>query len=226
MHDEQQVVRDQAAPRPDFHGGEVDRSQDFPMGFEKRGPRRLSFPVRSRLNSVLLEDVADGRVRNGVADVGECPLDPVKSPRWVFLGKAKNQVDDHLADAWATDVLSFVARVPLLGDEQAMPSQDRIRREQRADFLETFATEDLALDCQTTPLVVGEQDAFLAQLLFQHLVFGPQVLDHLLLLLVDPARENDEQELPWMQNEGHGGYRRTLGMIEILHHVPAAAASQ
>ena len=107
-----------------------------------------------------------------------------------------------------------------------MPSQDRIRSEQRADFLETFATEDLACDCQSTPLVVGEQNAFLAQLLFQHLVFGPQVLDHLLLLLVDPARENDEQELPWMQNERHGGYRRPRGMIEILHHVPAAAASQ
>ena len=59
-------------------------------------------------------------------------------------------------DAWATDVLSFVAQVPLLGDEQAMPSQDRIRREERADLLATFATEDLTLDCQTTPLVVIE----------------------------------------------------------------------
>ena len=70
-----------------------------------------------------------------------------------------------------------------------MPSQDRIRSEQRANFLEAFATEDLALDCQTTPLVVGEKNAFLAQLLFQHLVFGPQVLHHFLLLrLIQPAR--------------------------------------
>ena len=96
----------------------------------------------------------------------------------------------------ASDVLSFVARVPLLGDEHPMPSQDRIRREQRADFLETFATENLALGCQTAPLVVVEQDAFLAQLLFQHLVFGPQVLDHLLLLAAHPAGKNHQEQLP------------------------------
>ena len=106
---------------------------------------------------MLLEDVADGRVRDVIADVGEGALDSVKSPRWVFLGKAKNQIDDHLADPWPADVLSFVARVPFLGDEQTMPSQDRIRGEQRADFLETFATEDLALDRESTPLVVTEE---------------------------------------------------------------------
>ena len=70
MHDEQQVVRDQAALCPNFYGREVDRRQDFPMGFEKRGPRRLSFPVRSRLNPMLLQDVSDRRIRNGVADIG------------------------------------------------------------------------------------------------------------------------------------------------------------
>ena len=91
-----------------------------------------------------------------------------------------------------------------LGDEQAMPSQDCIRREPRANFLETFATENLACDCQTAPLVVGEQDAFFAQFLFQHLVSGPQVFDHLLLLAAHPAGKIHQEQLPWLQNKGHG----------------------
>ena len=53
-------------------------------------------------------------------------------------------------------------------------------------------------------MVVAQQDPLFVQLLLQHLIFDPQVLDRLLLLLADPARENDEQELPWMQNEEHG----------------------
>ena len=204
FHDEQQVVRDQATPRPDFHGGEVDRGQDLPMGSDERGPGCLSFPIRSRLNSVLLKDVADSGVRDGIADVREGALDSVKSPRWVFFGKAKNQVDDHWADPWPAHVFSFFARVPFLGDEHAVPTQDRIRGEQRADFLKTFATEDFALDRESAPLVVTEKNAFLPKLLFQHLVFGPQVLDCLLLLTVDPRCEDQNEELPWWQKERHG----------------------
>jgi len=53
-------------------------------------------------------------------------------------------------------------------------------------------------------LVVAEQDAFLAQLFFEHLVFGSQVFDYLLLLLIDPASEDHQQELPRLEDERHG----------------------
>ena len=33
---------------------------------------------------------------------------------------------------------------------------------------------------------------------------GVPIFDYLLLLLVDPACENDEQELPRLENEAHG----------------------
>ena len=94
--------------------------------------------------------------------------------------------------------------VPLLGDQQAMPTQDRVGREQCADLLQPLPTENLALDRQSTPLVVAEQDAFLAQLFFEHLVLGPQVLDYLLLLPVDPACQNHDQQLPRLEDEAHG----------------------
>ena len=42
------------------------------------------------------------------------------------------------------------------------------------------------------------------QLLLQHLVLGPEVLHHGLLLAVEPSGEADQQELPGSQNEIHG----------------------
>ncbi len=41
---------------------------------------------------------------------------------------------------------------------------------------------------QAAPLVVIEKNAFLAELFFQHLIFGSQVFDDFLLMPVNPAR--------------------------------------
>ena len=79
-----------------------------------------------------------------------------------------------------------------------MPTQDRIGCEQRADFFEPFASEDLTLDGQPSPLIVVEQNSLLAELLYQHLVFGSQVLDCRLLLPIDPRCQDQNQELPWL----------------------------
>ena len=88
-----------------------------------------------------------------------------------------------------------------------MPTQDRVRRKQRADLAEHFASEDLAFDSQSSALVVVEQDSLFAEFLSQHLVFGAEILDRSLLLLVDPASENQEEELPRLENETHVGPR-------------------
>jgi hypothetical protein len=37
------------------------------------------------------------------------------------------------------------------------------------------------------------QDAFLAKLLFQYLVFSPQVLDNILLMAINPTRDDEEE---------------------------------
>jgi hypothetical protein len=59
VDDEQQVECNQASGRPDFHGREVDRCQDVPVGFEEGGSRRLSLAIASRLNPMTFENVAD-----------------------------------------------------------------------------------------------------------------------------------------------------------------------
>ena len=84
-----------------------------------------------------------------------------------------------------------------------MPTENRIGREQGADLFESLATEDLALNCQSTSLVVVEQDAFRAVRFPKNPVLGAKVLDRFLLLSVDPASDNDYVELPGLKNETH-----------------------
>ena len=64
-----------------------------------------------------------------------------------------------------------------------------------ADFFERFAAQDLAIHSQSAPLVVLEQDSLLAMRSLEHLVLCSQVLDHLLMLAIDPADENDKIQL-------------------------------
>ncbi len=89
-----------------------------------------------------------------------------------------------------------------------MPAQERIRRDQGPDLFQQLPAQDLRLDCQSPALVVVEQDAFLAKLLLEHLVFGAEVLDDLLLLAVDPAGKDEEEQLPGLEDEVHRGRLR------------------
>ncbi len=70
-------------------------------------------------------------------------------------------------------LLPAVAVVPFVGDERPMPTQDCVGGEQRADLLKRFAAEDLALYRKSPTLVIVKQDAFLSELLLEHLVLGP-----------------------------------------------------
>ena len=86
--------------------------------------------------------------------------------------------------------------VPFLGHQPAMPAQNGVRRDQRAEFAEQFAAQDFPFDGQPVPLVVIQQNSFLAMHLLKHLVLGAKILDYLLLLLVHPASQDRQQQLP------------------------------
>ena len=49
-----------------------------------------------------------------------------------------------------------------------------------------------ATDCEPPPLIVVEQNPLVAVRFLEHLVLGSQVIDHLLLLAIDPACDNDQ----------------------------------
>ena len=84
-----------------------------------------------------------------------------------------------------------------------MPAENGVGSKQRADLLEPFPTEKLAFHRQSPSLVIVEQDPFLANPLLEYPVLRDQVMDHFLLLALDPANEDYEVELPRLQNEVH-----------------------
>ena len=77
-----------------------------------------------------------------------------------------------------------------------MPPQDRIRSYDSSNLLQHLPAEDLAFDRQTSSLVIIEEDASLSELLFEDLVFRAQVLDSTLLPVIDPAGQNQNQQIP------------------------------
>src|SRR5436190_21371522 len=86
-----------------------------------------------------------------------------------------------------------------------MPAQDGVGGEKSADLSQELAAKDFTFDGQTAALVVVQQDPVFAEFLSEHLVLGPEVINDLLLLLVDPIGEDEMKQLPGLKNEIHRG---------------------
>jgi len=52
---------------------------------------------------------------------------------------------------------------------------------------------------QAPPLIIVEQDAFFAELLSEHAILGSKALDDVLLSMIDPAGQDQKQQLPGLQ---------------------------
>ncbi len=98
---------------------------------------------------------------------------------------------------------SLLTVIPLLRDEFPMPAEDRVGRDNRGQFAQSFSAEDLRFDRQDPPLIVGQKDPLLPQFLEQDLNLGVLKLDHLLLTFVDPAAQRDKQQLPRWEADIH-----------------------
>jgi hypothetical protein len=71
--------------------------------------------------------------------------------------------------------------------------------------LEHLAAEDFAFAGQPATLIVGQEDSPFAEFFFEDLVHGAEVFDDILVLAIDPTGQDDEQELPGLEDEVHGG---------------------
>jgi hypothetical protein len=74
-----------------------------------------------------------------------------------------------------------------------MPAQKRIWSHDSGHLLEHLPPEHLAFRSQAPSLIIVEQNAFLAELFSEHAILGTKVFNHVLLLMVDPAGEDQEQ---------------------------------
>jgi hypothetical protein len=110
-----------------------------------------------------------------------------------------------------------------------MPPENRIRSHDGGQLLEHLPPEDLAFDGQAPPLVVVEQDSVLSELLSEDPILRQEVFDGVLLSTIDPAGEDQEQQLPWLKLRLHvppdaADLNRASGIISTLSSVEPGIA--
>ena len=85
-----------------------------------------------------------------------------------------------------------------------MPTQDGVGSDNRRDPTQGLAAQGFAFDGQSTSLVIGQPDTFATLSLEKCFDLLVLKLDDRLLLPLDPVRQDENQQLPGLQNEVHG----------------------
>ncbi len=181
-----------------FNAEEVGRSNRAPMGFQKRLPRHS--PPSGRIDPVFEEDSLDRVPPNLVPQVVERSSDSGVTPTRIHTSHRQDQIldiDRGLRSARS----SALARVKLSRDQLSLPSEESIRGHQGLDSEEPFSADFLGLRREPSTLRIREGESFPAQLLPQRSVTRKlrflllEVFDHILLMAIHPAGEDQHQEL-------------------------------
>src|SRR5947209_7161663 len=85
--------------------------------------------------------------------------------------------------------------VVLVGDELPIPPQDRVGRQQAGDVAQQASAECLAANRQASSLLVAEPQPPTRNLFAQDPILLFQIVDDGELAPIDPAGEQEEQEL-------------------------------
>ena len=101
-----------------------------------------------------------------MAEVAERATDPGTAPARVLGGELDDQALQR-SDRAGPAALSLGSAIVLLGDELAVPAQDRIGGHQAAELVQDAAAERSALRRKPAALVIGEPQATVAELLAQ-----------------------------------------------------------
>ena len=155
------------------------------------GPSCLFSAIRRRLHSNLRQNVGNCSSSNLLSEIGQSALNSRVAPAPVLLRHPDHQLPKLLLGPRATDAASLCAPVLLPRDEFPVPGQQALWRHDVRHLFQSSPPNSLGLACQTSSLVVGESCSSLSPLLFQDFDLFLQITDHMILLLVHPARKRD-----------------------------------
>ena len=127
-------------------------------------------------------------------DLLQLTTDAQVTPAGVLGCHAHDQFTDGLHESGAADAV--LVRVGVVGGYQlAVPSEDRVGRDDSSDLVEQSSTEWFALGCEAAALIVGQARSLVALEFSEDAVLLQQVGDQSRLITVDEARERDEEQL-------------------------------
>ena len=96
-----------------------------------------------------------------------------------------------------------MAGVERLRHEFAVPAENRVWRKDGRPFQQSLATNGLSFHRQEPTLIVIQQQSLLFQLPEKGFDLCVLELDDLLLPLIDEPAECSEQNVLWLEQEGH-----------------------
>jgi hypothetical protein len=80
-----------------------------------------------------------------------------------------------------------------------MPREQSFRSDDCGDLRQNLTSDPLGFVGKPTSLVVGKSELALTDLLTHNPIFLNEVLDHVLLPLVQPARNGNDEKRKWIQ---------------------------
>jgi hypothetical protein len=150
-----------------------------------------------------------------MTEIVESPLNTAVSPQRVLTSHAYGQVGYLPHGPRTTRRTTLVG--PLLGNQLPVPAKDCVGCNDAGDLAEDPSAELLPLRREPPSLVVGEPEPLSAELLFEDPVLFAQIIDRRLLVFVDPASEDRDEELPWLEDLSHPPSLRLLPSAARLH---------
>ena len=195
MHEEEDVVRHEAARRPHLSGEEIRRGEHVPVGTNELGPRSGLLALRCRRDSVAFQDVADRLVAQRVTHVGKCAGDPVVAPIAVLGGKPDDQVLNLSIDVGPTGIAPLLRAIELHRDEPPVPGEDSLGLHDARDLSEDRPPELLA-DLRQRPAVAVGQFQPARELRPRDPVFRGEILVSQEEVFIDRPRDVGQHCLP------------------------------
>jgi PRTRC genetic system ThiF family protein len=164
--------------------------------------RGLPLSFRRRFKAVLPQNVGNGAASDLVAELGQCSLDSPIASISVLGGHTDHQTFDLVSGA-RTAGAALQAALIFLGDQATVPSQECRRRHDGGYFMEQAPAQFLGPDCQTSALVIVKAKSLTSELLAQHAVLFLKTVDHILLTLVQPASDGDQEQPKRINCQAH-----------------------
>jgi hypothetical protein len=108
---------------------------------------------------MTFENAAHGLVTDGVPKVGQGADDSVVAPGAILLGHADDQRFQIRIDRGATGSLALLRAVKFLGDQCAVPAENRIGLDDLRHFQQGLLAQLLADDGEGFALAITQLDA-------------------------------------------------------------------
>ncbi len=134
---------------------------------------------------------------------------------------AYDELTNVLRSRWSARA-SVLTAIVLGRNEVAIPAQKRIGGDYGGNLGQRFSTQTLGLDGEPAALIVREPESFAPKLCSEHTVLFSDVVDHGLLIAVDPTSQAEQQELEMVRHHGYEDI--TLGADDCTAHGRATVA--